>query len=62
MERPFRDVLRILESRGWVLQRTWKPYFVFVHPDQALPLLIPVRDKKVSDEYVQKIKEILGEE
>lgn len=60
-EVPFKDVLELLESHGWVLQRIWSPYFVFVHRDQELPLLIPVHDKKVSDAYVQKIKRILGE-
>ncbi len=59
---PFSEVLELLESHGWVLQRTWTPYFVFVHRDHDLPLLIPVHDRKVSDEYVQKIKQIIGEE
>lgn len=58
---PFSEVLELLESHGWVLQRTWPPYFVFVHPDHELPLLIPVHDKKVSDVYVQKIKWLLDE-
>lgn len=59
---PFTEVLERLEAHGWVLQRTWPPYVVFVHPDHALPLLIPVQGKKVSERYVQKINEILGEE
>lgn len=57
----FSEVLSLLEAHGWVLQRTWPPYFVFVHPDHELPLLIPVHDKKVSDVYVQKIKRLLDE-
>ena len=60
MQVPFSEVLELLEANGWVLQRVWRPYFVFVHPDHELPLLIPVHDKKVSDAYVQKIKKILG--
>ena len=59
---PFSEVLSLLESHGWVLQETWPPYFVFVHPDHELPLLVLVRDKKVSDDYVKKVKKILGEE
>ena len=59
---PFSEVLEVLESHGWVLQRTWPPYFVFHHPDHELPLLIMVRDKKVSDEYIEKVKKILGKE
>ncbi len=58
---PFRAVLEQLESHGWVLQRTWPPYFVFVHSDHELPLLIPVYDKTVSDAYVPKIKRLVGE-
>ena len=60
-EVPFSEVLDVLEAHGWVLQRTWPPYFMFVHKDHELPLLIPVHDKKVSDAYVQKIKQLLGE-
>jgi len=59
---PFSEVLELLESHGWVLQRTWPPYFVFLHPDHPLPLLIPVYEKKVSDRYVEKIKRLLAEE
>jgi len=59
---PFSEVLDLLESHGWVLQRTWPPYFVFVHPDHELPFLIPVYDKKVSDAYVEKIKKLISEE
>lgn len=58
----FKDVLALLESRGWVLQRTWPPYFVFVHPEHALPLLIPVHERRVSDAYVKKIKKLLEEQ
>jgi len=58
---PFSEVLELLESHGWVLHRTWPPYFVFVHRDRSLPLLIPVHDKKVSETYVGKIKKILAE-
>jgi len=56
---PFSNVLALLEEHGWVLQRIWKPYFVFVHEEHELPLLIPVYDKKVSRDYVKKIKEII---
>jgi hypothetical protein len=34
---------------------------IFVHRDHELPLLIPVHDKKVSDEYLEKIRQIIGE-
>jgi predicted RNA binding protein YcfA (HicA-like mRNA interferase family) len=60
-EVPFSEVLDVLEAHGWILQRTWPPYFVFVHRDHELPFLIPVHDKKVSDAYVQKIKRLVGE-
>jgi len=56
---PFAEVLRLLEAHGWVLQRTWPPYFVFVNEDHPLPLLIPVHDRKVSEEYVRKIEKLV---
>lgn len=56
---PFSNVLAFLEEHGWVLQRTWPPYMVFTHPDHELPLLVPVSNKKVSAQYVRKIKETI---
>jgi len=61
-DKPFSEVRELLESHGWVLQRTWRPYFVFMHPDQRLPLLIPVHNRMVTDVYVEKIRSLLGEE
>lgn len=61
-EQSFTDVLMLLESHGWRLQRVWPPYRVFVHPDHDLPLMIPVHDRMVNDAYVEKIKKLLGEE
>lgn len=58
---PFSDVLELLESHGWVLQRIWKPYFVFYKGDE-LPILVQVEDKMVSDASYEKVKRILGEE
>jgi len=43
-ERAFAEILVLLESHGWVLQRTWPPYFVFMKEGE-LPLLIPVKDR-----------------
>jgi len=57
-ERAFAEVLELLESHGWVLQRTWPPYYVFMKEGE-LPLLIPVKDRKVSEAYVEKIRKIL---
>ena len=56
---PFSEVLEILESHGWALQRVWPPYRVFVHEDHKLPLLIPVYEKTVAYVYVEKIKALL---
>lgn len=55
---PFREVLELLESHGWVLQRIDPPYRVFVREGE-LPIYFPVHDKKVSAVYVDKIKAIL---
>jgi hypothetical protein len=58
---PFSNVLELLESHGWVLQRIWKPYFVFQKGDE-LPILVQVDERMVSDGNFEKIKQILGEE
>jgi hypothetical protein len=55
---PFAEILALLEAHGWVLQRVWPPYFVFVK-EGKLPLLVPVQDRKVSEAYVEKIRNIL---
>jgi hypothetical protein len=57
---PFSDALSFFEGHGWKLQRIYEPYRVFVKPGE-LPWLIPVHDKKVDAEYVQKFKEFLQE-
>lgn len=58
---PFSDMLELLESHGWVLQKTWKPYFVFYRGDE-LPILVQVEEKMVSDATFEKVKGILGED
>lgn len=57
----FEEVLDLLESHGWRLQKVWNPYRVFVKEGE-LPILIPVHNRKVDIEYVQKIKKILEEQ
>jgi len=54
-EIDFREVLEMLESYGWKLQRIWEPYRVFVKEGE-LPWLIPVLNKKVDVEYVKKFR------
>ena len=56
----FQEVLELLESHGWKLQKIYKPYRVFVKKGE-LPWLIPVHNKKVDAEYVKKFKEFLEE-
>jgi predicted RNA binding protein YcfA (HicA-like mRNA interferase family) len=60
-EVPFSNVLAFLEAHGWVLQRVWGPYRVFVSERDPLPFLIPVCDRKVSEEYIKKIEKLVGE-
>lgn len=55
-DRDFEEVLRLFEENGWVLQRIWKPYRVFVKEGE-LPFLIPVHEGKVSYEYIKKIND-----
>ena len=55
---PFSEMLKILESRGWTLQRIAPPYRIFTKKDQ-LPILIPVYDRMVRSTYVKKVAKIL---
>ena len=57
---PFAEVLGLFESRGWKLQKIWEPYRVFMKEGE-LPFLIPVHNRKVSKEYVNKIKTFFRE-
>ncbi|MFA6185691.1 MAG: hypothetical protein WC770_00560 [Phycisphaerae bacterium] len=57
-EVDFEEVLKLFESHGWQLKRIYEPYRVFVK-DGQLPWLIPVRNKKVSVEYLQKFKNFI---
>jgi hypothetical protein len=52
----FEEVLKLFEKNGWVLQRIWSPYRIFMKKGE-LPFLIPVQEGKVNDEYVKKIKD-----
>ena len=56
----FEDVLELFEANGWVLQKIYEPYRVFIKKGE-LPWLIPVHDKKVDAEYVKKFREFLKE-
>jgi len=51
----FEAALGLFESKGWKLQRRLEPYRVFMRPGE-LPFLIPVHNRKVSVEYVEKIE------
>jgi hypothetical protein len=52
----FEKILKLFESPGWVLQKIWPPYRVFMKEGE-LPFLIPVHEGKVNDEYVKKIND-----
>ena len=54
----FQEVLELFESHGWKLQKIYELYRVFVKEGE-LPWLIPVHDKKVDIEYVEKFKQFL---
>ena len=51
----FEQILALFEANGWVLQKIWPPYRVFVKEGE-LPWLIPVHNNEVDYEYVEKIK------
>lgn len=59
-EVAFSEVLTLFESRGWKLQKISLPYWVFMRPGE-LPFLIPVHNRKVSKEYVKRIKAFFRE-
>jgi len=50
--------LDLFESYGWQLKKIYEPYRVFTKEGQ-LPWLIPVRNRKVNVEYVQKFKNFI---
>lgn len=52
----FEKVLKLFEKNGWVLQRIWSPYRVFMK-DGELPWMIPVHEGKVDYEYIKKIND-----
>jgi len=56
----FEEVLELFESHGWKLQKIYEPYRVFVKEGE-LPWLIPVDDRKVDVDYVEKFKQFLKE-
>lgn len=55
-DKKFEEILELFEKNGWVLQKIYSPYRVFVKDDE-LPWLIPVHEGKVSYEYVKKIND-----
>jgi hypothetical protein len=60
-EVDFEQVLKLFESYGWRLEKIYEPYRVFVKEGQ-LPWLIPVKNRKVDIEYVQKFKKFVEEQ
>lgn len=54
----FEEVLCLFESHGWKLKKIRGPYRVFVKKGE-LPWQIPVHNKKVHIEYVERFKEFL---
>ncbi len=59
-EIDFSIVLNLFETHGWKLKKIYEEYRVFVKDDE-LPWLIPVHNRKVSVEYVEKFKTFLEE-
>jgi hypothetical protein len=53
----FEKVLKLFESKGFVLQKVWGNYRVFQRNPDELPWLVPVVNGKVSVDYVEKFKQ-----
>jgi len=53
----FEKVLKLFESKGFVLHKMWGSYRVFQRDPDELPWLVPVVNGKVSVDYVEKFKQ-----
>ena len=59
---PFKEVLDLLESHGWKLYAEGQgSQRVFKNEEEPLPFVIQVENKRVSIEYVEKAKKLVGE-
>ena len=57
----FVEVLELFKKNGWKLQKIQGRYRVFVKAGKD-PWLIPVENKKVKFEHVEKVKQFFAEE
>jgi hypothetical protein len=57
---PFGEVREYLESRGWRLQRIWKPYRIFLRGEAELPLMVEVEEGEVDRRAFEEIKKHAG--
>jgi hypothetical protein len=58
---PFERVLDLLTSHGYEMIYVERPNRVFKKPGR-LPIIVPVIDRKVDIEYVERIKQWLERE
>ena len=56
----FDRVLAYLEEHGWVLQGIKKPFWIFRKKGQS-PLLVIVKDKRVDQDEVERVKRAVEE-
>jgi len=60
-DKNFEEVLGLFEAHGWKLYRTQGCYRIFKKANEY-PYVIPVENKKVKAEYVEKIEQFFKEE
>ncbi len=64
---PFREVLELLKPHGWELyaegEGSWRVFRKRVpqNEEEPLPFVIQVENKRVSIEYVEQAKRLVGE-
>ena len=57
----YAEIKRLLESKGWYLDRTSGTHHIFIKPGKR-QINIPVHDKQVKFVYVKKANKIIEEE
>ncbi len=57
---PFREVRRMIESQGWLLDRVRGSHHTFTKPNRR-NIVIPVHNGLVKPAYVRQAKKIIEE-
>ncbi len=59
-EIAYKDVKKVLEHEGWILDRVKGSHHIYVKKDGTLyPLVLPVHGKMLKAHYIREIVELL---